>query len=74
MRGYGIPQAMFAVESHTEDIARALGMDSYEFRMKNLMPKGYVDGFSKNENYYDSFRECLEVGKKLSTTIKIRRI
>ncbi|MDY2987023.1 MAG: xanthine dehydrogenase subunit XdhA [Peptoniphilus sp.] len=64
MRGYGIPQAMFAVESHTEDIARALGVDSYEFRMKNLMPKGYVDGFSKNENYYDSFRECLEVGKK----------
>lgn len=64
MRGYGIPQAMFAVESHTEDVAKALGMDSYEFRMKNVMPKGYVDPFSKNENYYDSFRECLEVGKK----------
>lgn len=64
MRGYGIPQSMFAVESHTEDIAKALGMDALEFRMKNLMPQGYVDGFSKNENYYDSFRECLEVGKK----------
>lgn len=63
MRGYGIPQAMFAVESHTEDVAKALGMDSYEFRMKNLMPKGYFDPFSKNENYTDSLRECLEVGK-----------
>lgn len=64
MRGYGIPQSMFAVESHTEDVARALNMDSYEFRMKNVMPKGFVDSFSHNENYYDSFRECLEVGKK----------
>ena len=23
------------------------------------MPVGYVDGFSKNENYYDSFNQCL---------------
>ncbi|WBW50299.1 xanthine dehydrogenase molybdenum-binding subunit XdhA [Peptoniphilus equinus] len=64
MRGYGIPQAMFAVESHTEDICRQMGFDSYEFRMKNVMPKGYHDPFSHNENYYDSFRECLEVGRK----------
>ena len=27
MRGYGIPQAMFAMESHTDDVARAIGMD-----------------------------------------------
>lgn len=63
MRGYGIPQAMFAVEAHTDDIAKELGMSPYEFRMKHLMPKGFVDGFSKNENYYDSFRECLEYGR-----------
>ena len=64
MRGYGIPQAMFAMESHTEDVARAIGMDPYEFRMKNVMPKGFTDGFSKNVNYYDSFRECMEKGRK----------
>ena len=64
MRGYGIPQAMFAVESHTEDVARVLGIPSYEFRMKNVMPKGYKDYFSKNVNYYDSFRECMEKGRK----------
>ena len=64
MRGYGIPQAMFAVESHTEDVARAMGIPSYEFRMKNVMPKGFKDGFSKNVNYYDSFRECMEKGRK----------
>lgn len=64
MRGYGIPQAMFAMESHTEDVARALGIPSYEFRMKNVMPKGFKDNFSKNVNYYDSFRECMEKGRK----------
>ena len=64
MRGYGIPQAMFAMESHTEDVARALGIPSYAFRMKNVMPKGFKDNFSKNVNYYDSFRECMEKGRK----------
>ncbi|MDO5048103.1 MAG: xanthine dehydrogenase molybdenum-binding subunit XdhA [Anaerococcus sp.] len=64
MRGYGIPQAMFAGESHIDDVARALGMDPYDFREKNIMPKGYTDPFSRNVNYYDSFRECLAVGKK----------
>ena len=64
MRGYGIPQAMFAMESHTEAVARARGIPSYEFRMKNVMPKGFKDGFSKNVNYYDSFRECMEKGRK----------
>lgn len=64
MRGYGIPQAMFAMESHTEDVARAMGIPSYEFRMKNVMPKGFKDNFSKNVNYYDSFRECMEKGRE----------
>ncbi len=64
MRGYGIPQAMFAVESHTEDIARKLGFDPVEYRRKYVMPVGYVDAFSKNENYYDSFNQCLDKGKK----------
>ncbi|MFQ8898874.1 MAG: molybdopterin cofactor-binding domain-containing protein [[Clostridium] scindens] len=35
MRGYGIPQAMFAVESHTDDVAKAIGMSPLEFRRKN---------------------------------------
>ena len=64
MRGYGIPQAMFAMESHTEDVARAMGIPPYEFRMKNVMPKGFTDGFSKNVNYYDTFRECMEKGRR----------
>ena len=64
MRGYGIPQAMWAVESHTEDVAAVLGLDSLEFRRRNLMPVGYVDGFSKNEMYADSFNQCLDKAMK----------
>ena len=60
MRGYGIPQAMFAVESHTDDVCRVLGMDPEVFRRKNLMPVGFRDNFSKNENYFDSYNQCLD--------------
>ncbi|MEG1683484.1 MAG: xanthine dehydrogenase molybdenum-binding subunit XdhA [Oscillospiraceae bacterium] len=62
MRGYGIPQAMFAGESHIDDVARAIGMEPREFRRRHMMPVGYVDGFSKNENYFDSFNQCLNKG------------
>lgn len=64
MRGYGIPQTMFAFESHLDDVALKLGRDPLDLRMQNLMPKGFVDGFSRNENYYDSLREALAVGRK----------
>ena len=62
MRGYGMPQASFADDSNIDECARALGMDPMDYRDKVIMPKGFVDGFSKNENYYDSFRMCLEKG------------
>lgn len=62
MRGYGMPQYAFAVESHTEDVAAAMGMDPIAFRRKNLMPVGYTDGFSKNKLYTDSFNECINLG------------
>ena len=62
MRGYGIPQAMWAGESHIDDVARALGREPMEYRRQIVMPKGYVDGFSKNENYYDTFREVMDKG------------
>ena len=62
MRGYGIPQAMFAVESHTDDVCKALGLDPMDFRRKHLMPMGYVDGFSKNELYHDTFNQCMDKG------------
>ncbi len=63
MRGYGMPQASFADEANVDECAKAVGMDPLDFRMKNIMPKGFEDGFTHNVNYYDSFRDCLEKGK-----------
>ncbi len=39
-RGYGAPQAEFALESHMEDIARELGLDVIEFKRKNWVTVG----------------------------------
>lgn len=66
MRGYGIPQAMWAVESHTEEVAAKLGIDPIEFRRKNLMPVGFTDAFSKNELYTDTFNQCIDKGMEVT--------
>ena len=60
MRGYGIPQSMFAFESHTDDVCRVMGLDPEEFRRKNIMPVGFTDNFSKNVNYFDSYNQCMD--------------
>ncbi|MCA9908531.1 MAG: molybdopterin-dependent oxidoreductase, partial [Anaerolineae bacterium] len=39
-RGYGAPQALHALEVHTEEIAHALGMDVLEFKRKNWIKVG----------------------------------
>jgi putative selenate reductase molybdopterin-binding subunit len=39
-RGYGAPQALFALESHMEEIAVAIGMDVIEFKRKNWVQVG----------------------------------
>lgn len=62
MRAYGIPQVTFALESHVDDIAKALGMDPVALRRMNMMEVGYYDSFSKNENYFDSFNQCIDKG------------
>ncbi len=36
------PQACWAVESHTDEIAKAIGMDAVEFRRKNIVRTGSV--------------------------------
>jgi len=40
LRGFGIPQLVWAYESHTDMIARALKLDPLEFRRKNLLREG----------------------------------
>src|SRR5690242_10942172 len=40
LRGFGIPQLVWAYESHTDMMARALKLDPVEFRRKNLLSDG----------------------------------
>ena len=40
LRGFGIPQLVWAYESHTDLIARELGIDPIEFRRRNLLREG----------------------------------
>jgi putative selenate reductase molybdopterin-binding subunit len=39
-RGYGAPQAEFALEAHLEDVARHLGLDVIEFKRRNWVKVG----------------------------------
>lgn len=45
-RGYGVPQGFWAVERHMEKIARSLGMDVLQFRLKNALRVGELHPFS----------------------------
>ena len=40
LRGFGIPQLVWAYECHTDLIARELGIDPIEFRRKNILRDG----------------------------------
>ena len=39
-RGYGCPQGFFALESHVDEVAAALGEDPLEFRRRNHVQEG----------------------------------
>ncbi len=45
MRGPGESQAVFAIESHIDELAHAIGMDPVDFRMKNVVGEGDETAF-----------------------------
>ncbi len=46
-RGYGVPQGYFPLEVHMERIARRLGLDPIEFRLRNALKAGDEQPFSR---------------------------
>jgi CO/xanthine dehydrogenase Mo-binding subunit len=42
LRGFGVPQLVWAYESHTDMMARALGRDPADFRRINLLREGNI--------------------------------
>ncbi len=49
-RGYGVPQGYWPVDRHMETIARELGLDPLEFRLKNALRSGEFQPFSTSWN------------------------
>ena len=45
-RGYGVPQGYWPLERHMEKIARKMGLDPLEFRLKNAIRPGEYHPFS----------------------------
>jgi xanthine dehydrogenase molybdenum-binding subunit len=65
MRGYGVPQMFFALESLLTDIARELQLDPIEFRRKNLISVGFQDPLTKNVVRSFGIPECIAKGMEL---------
>ncbi|MGZ6141694.1 MAG: xanthine dehydrogenase family protein molybdopterin-binding subunit, partial [Myxococcales bacterium] len=57
-RGFGVPQTMFAIESHIEKIASELQLDPLELRRRNALRLGDV----------------LPTGQKLSSSVSAREV
>ena len=65
MRGYGNPQATFAIESNMDQLAETSGIDPLEFRLRNANEPGEVTP-QRFKVTSCALRECIEeVGKRL---------
>jgi len=78
-RGFGAPQAFFAIDSHIEKIAAELNLNPYDFRKKNIfrigdelpssqkIPENHLlDCFEKTiqkSDYQTKYREFIEYNK-----------
>ena len=65
MRAYGSPQIIFSIECLMEDLARAVKMDSVEFRLKNVALPGDINQFNHKPFLSCGVKEALEKGREL---------
>jgi CO/xanthine dehydrogenase Mo-binding subunit len=66
MRGFGVPQATFAFERQMDELARHLGIDPLEIRLRNGLKTGQQ--FQSRAVLFqgDGMQACLEQAEKLS--------
>lgn len=82
-RGYGCPQGFFALESHVDEVAAALGQDPLEFRKHNHVHEGDDQPIAERlgegrEGFKQLIRscglpQCIEQGAKAIGWAKKRR-
>ncbi|MBI4528726.1 MAG: xanthine dehydrogenase family protein molybdopterin-binding subunit [Deltaproteobacteria bacterium] len=58
LRGLGVPEGIFAIESQMDMIAKRLGIDPLELRMKNLLDEGDTNSMG-DVVYSIGLKECL---------------
>jgi CO/xanthine dehydrogenase Mo-binding subunit len=64
-RAPGLPQLVFAAESHIDEIARSLGADPFDFRARNLAREGEIDVMGK-ETHATQLQEVLAILRRES--------
>ncbi len=65
MRGFGVPQVAFAIESMLDELAMELTMDPLALRMKNGFVKGDTTICGQVLDHAIGFQECMETLKPL---------
>ncbi len=60
LRGFGGPQAIFAIESQIEELARKMGMDPLEFRLRNMLVPGKKNATSAVMDASCGLPQCVE--------------
>jgi len=65
MRGFGVPQVAFAIESILDELAMELKMDPLALRMKNGFMKGDTTICGQVLDHAIGFKECVETLKPL---------
>ena len=65
MRGFGVPQVAFAIESILDELASELKMDPLTLRMKNGFVKGDTTICGQLLDHTIGFQECMETLKPL---------
>jgi len=65
MRGFGVPQVAFAIESILDELATELKMDPLALRMKNGFVKGDTTICGQVLDHAIGFQECMETLKPL---------
>ena len=62
MRGWGAPDIATCAEIHLDQVARQLGRDPVDFRLRNLVHPGDIDPISGRSVGEARVRHCLELG------------
>lgn len=65
MRGYGVPQVIFAVESLVDDACKKYGFDPIDFRKENIIEEGILHPLSRLNMFTNGLKECIEKGVEL---------